>query len=110
MNFASGTLNAFQGVAPPTTIEHLEDAIQVIFFFLGGGGQRPLVFSSSLVFHFSNYSYLVQHPVTGMTGISMHMQWPLTSLSHDSFLKENDRFFSLRNKLHATNLITLQEL
>jgi hypothetical protein len=29
------------------------------------------------------------------------MQWPLTSQSHGSILKENDCFFSLRVKLHA---------
>jgi hypothetical protein len=30
--------------------------------------------------------------LTGMTGISLHLPWPLTSLSHDSFLKENSFF------------------
>jgi hypothetical protein len=25
----------------------------------------------------------------GMTGISLHMQWPLTSQSHGTFLKEH---------------------
>jgi hypothetical protein len=28
--------------------------------------------------------------LTGMTGISLHVQWPLTSQSHGSFLKENN--------------------
>jgi hypothetical protein len=30
---------------------------------------------------------------TGMTGISWHMQWPLTSQSHGSILKANNYFF-----------------
>jgi hypothetical protein len=41
---------------------------------------------------FSDYSFQVQHPLTGMTGNSLHMQWPLTSQSHGSFLKENNFF------------------
>jgi hypothetical protein len=51
----------------------------------------------------SDYSFLVDHPVTRMTGISLHMQWPLTSQSHGSILKENNCFvfFKLRIKLHA---------
>jgi hypothetical protein len=32
--------------------------------------------------------------VTGMTGISLHMQWPLTSQSHGSFLKDNYCLFA----------------
>jgi hypothetical protein len=31
--------------------------------------------------------------LTGMTGISLHMQWPLTSQSHGIVLKENNCFF-----------------
>jgi hypothetical protein len=30
---------------------------------------------------------------TRMTGISLHMQWPLTSQLHGSFLKEKNWFF-----------------
>jgi hypothetical protein len=30
--------------------------------------------------------------LTGMTGSSLHVQWPLTSQSHGSFLKENNCF------------------
>jgi hypothetical protein len=37
----------------------------------------------------------VHHPVNWDAGISFHMQWPLTSQSHGSFLKENICFFSL---------------
>jgi hypothetical protein len=36
--------------------------------------------------------------LTGMTGISLHMQWPLTSQSHGSFIKEK---ISLPLKFHA---------
>jgi hypothetical protein len=31
-------------------------------------------------------------PITGMTGSPLHMQWPVTSQLHDSFLKENNCF------------------
>jgi hypothetical protein len=48
---------------------------------------------------FSNYYFHVYHPVTGMTGISLHMQWPPTSQSHGRFVKENNCVFSLRIKL-----------
>jgi hypothetical protein len=39
---------------------------------------------------FSNYSFCVHHPLTGMTGSSLHMQWPVTSQSHGSIPKENN--------------------
>jgi hypothetical protein len=48
---------------------------------------------------FSDYSFSCPPP--GMTGISLHMQWPLTSQSHGSFLKEKNWFLLLRIKLHA---------
>jgi hypothetical protein len=63
----------------------------LISFF---GGQRPLV---PLLLHgppcfpislFSSATLL-----TGMTSNSFHMQWPLTSQSHSSFLKESDCVF-----------------
>jgi hypothetical protein len=39
--------------------------------------------------------------LTEMTGISLHMQWTLTSQSLGSFLKENNCFvFPLQIKLH----------
>jgi hypothetical protein len=31
--------------------------------------------------------------LTGMTGISLHMQWPLTSQSHGSFSQREQLFF-----------------
>jgi hypothetical protein len=36
-----------------------------------------------------------------MTGISLHMQWPLTSQLHGSFSLKKTICFSLRIKLHA---------
>jgi hypothetical protein len=40
--------------------------------------------------------------LTGMTSISLHMQWPLTSQSHGSVSQREQReFFLLRIKLHA---------
>jgi hypothetical protein len=49
-------------------------------FFIGGGGQRPLVplLLLGLPF-FSDYSFWSTTLLTGMTGNSLHMQWPLTS-------------------------------
>jgi hypothetical protein len=38
--------------------------------------------------------------LTGMTGISLHMQWPLTSLSHGSFLKKNNWCFVMDKTDH----------
>jgi hypothetical protein len=38
---------------------------------------------------------------TRTTGISLHLRWPLTSQSHGSVLKNNNRIFLLRIKLHA---------
>jgi hypothetical protein len=46
---------------------------------------------------------------TGMTGISWHMQWPLTSQSHGSILKANN-YFLLGIKLHALKLRTFSLL
>jgi hypothetical protein len=40
--------------------------------------------------------------LTGMTGISLHMQWPLTSQLHGSFLKENNSFFVMDQTPHPT--------
>jgi hypothetical protein len=55
------------------------------------GASNPLCLSSSLALHFSDFSFLVHHPVAGRTGISLRMQWPLTSQLYGSFLKENNR-------------------
>jgi hypothetical protein len=68
--------------------------------FLGGGGSDPCaypppwpsIFSDYSFSFFSDYSFCVHHPLTGRTGNSLHMQWPLTQ-SHDSFLKESNCFF-----------------
>jgi hypothetical protein len=59
-------------------------------FFLGGGGLvllllGPLFFQSIL--------FLYTTLLTRMTSISLHMQWPMTSQSHGSFLKENNCWF-----------------
>jgi hypothetical protein len=39
--------------------------------------------------------------LTGLTGISFHMQWPLTSQLHGSVSQGEQVFFSVRIKLHA---------
>jgi hypothetical protein len=57
-------------------------------------GQRPLVPLLLLGPPFFPIILLVSTTLlTGMTGISLHMQWPLTSRSHGSFLKENNCVF-----------------
>jgi hypothetical protein len=39
--------------------------------------------------------------LSGMTGISLHMQWPLTSQSHGSVSQREQLDFLLRTKLQA---------
>jgi hypothetical protein len=48
------------------------------------GGQRPLVPLLLLGPPFFYYSFWSTTLLTGMTGISLHMQWPLTSQLHGS--------------------------
>jgi hypothetical protein len=62
--------------------------------------QRPLVPLILLTFC-SYYSFRVHHPLlTGMTSISLHMQWPLTSQSHGC-VSQREQLFLLQIKLHA---------
>jgi hypothetical protein len=68
----------------------------LIFIFLG---QRPLVPLRLLRPQlFPIILFLSTTLLTGMSGISLNMQWPLTSQSHGCFLKENNYFF-----LHRSN-------
>jgi hypothetical protein len=65
-------------------------------------GQRPLVpllllgppFFPIILFRSTKLS-------TGMTGITLHMQWPLTSLSHGSVSQREHFVFLLQIKLLA---------
>jgi hypothetical protein len=77
--------------------------IRVLFYDKVFFGQLPLVpllllgpqFFPIILFLSTTLS-------TGMTSISLHMQWPLTSQLHRSILNENNcLLFSLRIKLHA---------
>jgi hypothetical protein len=36
--------------------------------------------------------------LTGKTGISLHLKWPLISQLHDRFLKENNWFFPVADQ------------
>jgi hypothetical protein len=54
-----------------------------------------------------NFFFLSTTLLTGMTGIFLHMQWPLTSQSRGSFRKESN-FFLVRIKLHAQLSIFLE--
>jgi hypothetical protein len=62
--------------------DDIDGGIKVSFFF-GGGGQQTLVL---LLFlgppFFPIILFLSTALSTGMTGISLHMQWPVTSQSH----------------------------
>jgi hypothetical protein len=42
-----------------------------------------------------------------MTGTSLHMQWPLTSQSHGSFLKENNWFLVMDQTPRPGQLLLL---
>jgi hypothetical protein len=53
----------------------------------------PLCLSSYLALHFSNYSFWSTTLLTGMTGISLHMHWPLTSQLHGSVSQREQLFF-----------------
>jgi hypothetical protein len=75
-----------------------------IFFHctLFWGGQRPLVpFLLLGLPFFSDYSFWSTTLLTGMTGIPLHMQWPLTSQLHGSVSQREQLFFLLRIKLHV---------
>jgi hypothetical protein len=48
--------------------------------FFGGGGSNPLCLSSSLALHFTRlFIFGSTTQFTGMTGISLHKQWPLAT-------------------------------
>jgi hypothetical protein len=70
-----------------------------VFLFLG---QRPLVPLLLLgppffpIILFGSTTLL-----TGMTGISLHIQWPLTSQLHGSVSQREQLFFLLQIKLHT---------
>ena len=64
LEYSTSTLDAFEGVAPPTTIEHLEDAIQVSS-------------DANLLLWYSNWRHVLQTDclvsmLEGKEGISAH--------------------------------------
>jgi hypothetical protein len=65
-------------------------------------GLRPLV---PLLLHvppfFTIIIFLSTTLLTRMTSVCLHMQWPLTSQPHGSFLKENNWFFVTYETPHA---------
>jgi hypothetical protein len=67
----------------------------LLLFFFWGGGQQPLVPLLLLLdpAFFLIILFLSTTLSTGMTGISLHMHWPLTLQSHGSIIKENNCFF-----------------
>jgi hypothetical protein len=70
-------------------------------FFLGGGSATPCAFPPPRPSIFSNYSFWFTTSLTGMTGVSLHMQWPRTSQLHGSVSQREQLFFLVRIKLHA---------
>jgi hypothetical protein len=91
----------FRSAFPPENsvrfIEHMVWSyfVNVCFFFLGGvGGQQPLVRLLLPGPPFFLMILLLSTTLsTWMSGISLHMQWPLYS--------QREQFLSLRIKLHA---------
>jgi hypothetical protein len=63
------------------------------FSFLFFGSATPCAFPPPWPYIFSDYSFWSTALLTGMTGISLHMQWPLTSQSHGSVSKRKISFF-----------------
>jgi hypothetical protein len=71
---------------------------------VGGRGSAGFSLSSLSALHFYPIIlFLSPTLLTGMTGISLHMQWLLNSQLHGGFLNPKKRAigFSLRIKLHA---------
>jgi hypothetical protein len=75
-------------------VHDLLGQVNLLCFFWGGGQLVPLHLLSPPFF---DYSLTLS---TKMTGISLHMKWPLTSQLHGSILKENYCFL-LRIKPHT---------
>jgi hypothetical protein len=67
----------------------------VYFLFLFLINDPLCLSSSSSALHFSDYSFLVHHPVNGDDRHSLHMQWHLTLQSHGSFSQREQLFFVL---------------
>jgi uncharacterized membrane protein YhfC len=62
----------------------------------------PLCLFSSLAHHcFPIILFWTTTLLTGMTGISLHIQWPLTSQSHVIVSQREKLLFLLQIKLHA---------
>jgi hypothetical protein len=77
-------------VATVGVMAYIESAYAQIFL----SGQQPLVPFLLLGHLFSPIILFLSPPLlTRITGSSLHMQWPLTSQSHSSFLKENNWVF-----------------
>jgi uncharacterized membrane protein YhfC len=71
--------------------------MDILTFF---GSATPCAFPPP-PYIFSDYSFWSTTLLTGVTGISLHMQWPLTSQLNSSVSQREQLFFSLRIKLHA---------
>jgi hypothetical protein len=57
------------------------------------GSATPCAFPPPWPSIFSDYSFRSTALLTGMTGISLHMQWPLTSQSHSSVSQREQLVF-----------------
>jgi hypothetical protein len=62
-------------------------------FFWGGGGSALCLFSCSALHFVLIILFWSTILSNRMTGISLHMLWPLTSQLHGSILKKNNCFF-----------------
>jgi hypothetical protein len=76
----------------------LKTNVAIVFFSVSD----PLCLSSSLALHFFPIILFWSTTLlTGMTGISLHLQWPLTSQSHGSLSQRQQLFFLLWIKINA---------
>jgi hypothetical protein len=53
-----------------------------------------IIFGGPALHFFQIMIFMCTTLLTGMTSISLHMHWPLTSRAHGSFLKENSTPFN----------------
>jgi hypothetical protein len=72
------------------------------FLFLFFGSATPCASPPPWPSLFPIILFLSTTLLTGMTCISLHMQWPLTSQSHGSLLKENNCFCHRSNTTHTS--------
>jgi hypothetical protein len=86
-------------------IDTFASEMVIYYYFLFVVSEQLCLSSSSALHFFPLFFFGSTALLTGMAGISLHRQWPLTSQLHGSVSqREQLDFFSLRIKLHAQRL------